>query len=212
MTDICLFPIPDCVTFPGTVFPLHVFEPRYRTMMYRALEEKLPVAICHVQKQLSASRSDQTLKEALNSNQATYRPQAVFSAGLCELKEITNDGRMYLDVHMRERYRAVEEKQTLPYMVWACEPFLDQPASVDEHQQNLQLQEKILTRFLALMHKYPDLQSSFPEERLRNMPPEEFSFRLFGAVSFGSELQQEILEMDSAHQRLTEALSLLNQV
>ncbi|MBM95148.1 MAG: carboligase [Oceanospirillaceae bacterium] len=212
MTDICLFPIPDCVTFPGTLFPLHVFEPRYRTMMYRALEERLPVAICHVEKQLSPSKPDQTLEEALNSNQATYRPQAVFSAGLCELKEITNDGRMYLNVHMQERYRAVEEKQTLPYMVWACEPFLDQPASADEHQQNLQLQEKILVRFHALAHRYPELQSTFPEEHLRSMSPEAFSFRLFGAISFGSELQQEILEMDSAHQRLTEALSLLNQV
>ena len=32
MTDIALFPIPNCVAFPGTVFPLHVFEPRYRSL------------------------------------------------------------------------------------------------------------------------------------------------------------------------------------
>lgn len=212
MTDICLFPIPDCVTFPGTTFPLHVFEPRYRTMMYRALEEKRLVGICHVEKQLSPPRSDQTLEQTLNSNQATYRPQAVFSAGLCELQEITNDGRMYLNVHIQERYRAVQEKQTLPFMVWACEPFPDQPVSDEEHQHNLQLQEKILMRCHALAQQHPELQSTFPEERLRGMSPAVFSFRLFGTLSFGAERQQAILEMDSIHQRLTEALSLLNQV
>lgn len=212
MIDICLFPIPDCVTFPGTVFPLHVFEPRYRTMMYHVLEEKRLVAICHVEKQLSPSRPEQTLEQALNSNQATYRPQAVFSAGKCELLDITNDGRMYLNVHMRERYRAICEKQTLPYMVWGCEPFLDLIPDEEEASENKQLQEKILTRFHALAHKFPELQSNFPEEQLRALSPQEFSFRLFGAISFGSARQQEILEMDTAHQRLTEALLMLNQL
>lgn len=33
-----LFPLPDAVFFPATVFPLHVFEPRYREMTTDALE------------------------------------------------------------------------------------------------------------------------------------------------------------------------------
>ena len=64
----------------------------------------------------------------------------------------------------------------------------------------------------ALAQQHPELQSTFPEERLRGMSPAVFSFRLFGTLSFGAERQQAILEMDSIHQRLTEALSLLNQV
>ena len=47
MAEICIFPIPGCVTFPGTVFPLHVFEPRYREMIQRCLDENKLVAICH---------------------------------------------------------------------------------------------------------------------------------------------------------------------
>ena len=31
--EIPLFPLPNCVLFPGTVQPLHIFEPRYRAMM-----------------------------------------------------------------------------------------------------------------------------------------------------------------------------------
>jgi Lon protease-like protein len=30
---LALFPLPDVVLFPGTLLPLHIFEPRYREMM-----------------------------------------------------------------------------------------------------------------------------------------------------------------------------------
>ena len=31
--EVALFPIPSLVAFPGTIVPLHVFEPRYRQMI-----------------------------------------------------------------------------------------------------------------------------------------------------------------------------------
>src|SRR5262249_18430669 len=37
---IPLFPLPNCVLFPGVVQPLHIFEPRYRDMMEDALEDQ----------------------------------------------------------------------------------------------------------------------------------------------------------------------------
>jgi hypothetical protein len=37
-----LFPLPDVVHFPGTTLPLHVFEPRYRTMVEDLLERPGP--------------------------------------------------------------------------------------------------------------------------------------------------------------------------
>jgi Lon protease-like protein len=30
---VALFPLPNAVLFPGTVVPLHIFEPRYREMV-----------------------------------------------------------------------------------------------------------------------------------------------------------------------------------
>src|SRR3954468_5096702 len=35
--EIALFPLPNCVLFPGVVQPLHIFEPRYREMLREAL-------------------------------------------------------------------------------------------------------------------------------------------------------------------------------
>jgi uncharacterized protein len=37
--EIPLFPLPNCVLFPGAVQPLHIFEPRYRAMIQAALRE-----------------------------------------------------------------------------------------------------------------------------------------------------------------------------
>jgi len=36
--ELPLFPLPNCVLFPGVVQPLHIFEPRYREMVADALE------------------------------------------------------------------------------------------------------------------------------------------------------------------------------
>ncbi|MGB1092468.1 MAG: LON peptidase substrate-binding domain-containing protein [Oceanobacter sp.] len=211
MTSICLFPIPDCVSFPGTVFPLHVFEPRYRDMMYHCLEHKIPVAICHTRKTLSHRKGEQTREQALQSNQDTYQPFDVFSAGELELLEITNDGRMYLNVHLQNRYRSVAEVQCIPYLIHECELFSDRPLNEADQQESQALQEKIVHRLDALAYRHPTLKASFDAERWSEKTVEEFSMQLFGMVSFGSSVQQNLLEMDSPLERLELALSLLNQ-
>ena len=37
MKRLPLFPLPDVVLLPGTLLPLHVFEPRYRAMVADSL-------------------------------------------------------------------------------------------------------------------------------------------------------------------------------
>ncbi len=43
--DIPLFPLPNCVLFPGALLPLHIFEERYRTMMAAALAGQSVIAM-----------------------------------------------------------------------------------------------------------------------------------------------------------------------
>src|SRR4051794_20492907 len=40
-----IFPLPQTVLFPGAVLPLHVFEPRYRTMVKDALSTHKAIAV-----------------------------------------------------------------------------------------------------------------------------------------------------------------------
>ena len=214
MPKICIFPIPGCVTFPGTIFPLHVFEPRYREMIQHCLDTDTPVAICHTRKQLSAAKPTNDLKEALSSNQATYQPFDVFSAGRCQLVETLDDGRMVLNVHIEQRYKLGKPVQMLPYQVYDCFPFLDHHPTPSEEVDNLLLKEKILHRLEALAHADPQsreaLRQVMDSAEWQQMGGTEFSFRLFSLIQFAPELLQQILEMDSAHQRLSKTLEWLN--
>lgn len=220
MSRLCIFPIPGCVTFPGTVFPLHVFEPRYRAMIQHCLDTGMPVAICHTEKMISPGKPTGNLKEALNSNQATYRPYPVVSAGRCELVETSDDGRMYLNVHLEQRYRLGEAVQLLPYQIYECEPFPDRELPAAEAQlddaDNALLKDKILHRLYALGQGDDDVKRSIEylikSEEWQIKSAQAFSFELFGMIAFDADILQEILEMDSANERLNYTLALLNDV
>jgi Lon protease-like protein len=220
MSRLCIFPIPGCVTFPGTIFPLHVFEPRYRAMIHYCLESGTQVAICHTEKMISPGKPAENLNAALNSNQATYRPYPVVSAGRCELVSTSDDGRMYLNVHIEQRYRLGEALQLLPYQIYECEPFPDRELSVAEAQQseadNALLKDKILHRLQALGQDDEDVKRSIgylmESAEWQHKSAQDFSFQIFGIIGFEADILQEILEMDSANERLNYTLMLLNDV
>jgi len=43
-----LFPLPQAVLFPGAVMPLHVFEPRYKTMIRDCLASHRTLSVVHI--------------------------------------------------------------------------------------------------------------------------------------------------------------------
>ena len=99
MEKIAVFPIPNCVAFPGNSMSLHVFEPRYRQMVSYCIEHDLPIGVCHVEKVLHKSKPEQTLVEALNSNQATYKPVPILTAGDVDIIETLADGRLLIEIN-----------------------------------------------------------------------------------------------------------------
>jgi hypothetical protein len=210
MTPISIFPIPNCVCFPGTIFPLHVFEPRYRAMIKHCLNTGQLLAVAHTQKIVSESKSNGSLQEALNSNQTTYKPFPIFSAGHCELLEELEDGRMYLQVHMESRYTAVKEIQTLPYSVFECRVVEDEPLSAEDEVALAVLQQKILTRLLAITADSPEVHAILSSPVWAAKKPIDFSFEVFTLLQFDAGIQQKILEMISPAERLTYLLTLLN--
>jgi ATP-dependent Lon protease len=48
LRELPLFPLHSAVLFPGALLPLHVFEPRYRTLVKDALAGHRAMAIAHV--------------------------------------------------------------------------------------------------------------------------------------------------------------------
>src|ERR1041384_4692244 len=48
LDDVAVFPLPQVVLFPGALMPLHIFEPRYRTMTRDVLATTRQVGIAHI--------------------------------------------------------------------------------------------------------------------------------------------------------------------
>ena len=199
MTDIALFPIPNAIAFPGTVFPLHVFEPRYRAMIDEAVEAERLIGICHTKKEIRPAPPDQTLEKALSANQATYQPHEIFSAGACEIIERTEDGRIIVNIHVENRYVAGTEIQTLPYRIVEATILEDERESEDLGP----LCESVHALLLQIVKaKDPKTAARIESEGWTDLPPSRYSFQLFQVLQFDPETMQTLLASTSPQFRL----------
>lgn len=196
--EAALFPIPNLVAFPGTIIPLHVFEPRYRQLVKDCIEDQRMIGVCHTRKTIRDAPKNQTAAEMLSSNQATYQPQEVFSAGACKLVDTTPDGRLLAEIHVEHRLVIDSEKQTLPYRIVNCLALNDEPDQPDQDSAELQ---RDIGRILYPMIARQDEKIA---DALLNpaWEPDAFSFGVFQYLRLDPDLMQEILETRSTYGRL----------
>lgn len=200
--EVALFPIPGVVAFPGTVLPLHVFEPRYRRLVRDCIRAQRPLGVCHVRKLIHEPKRPQTLQEVLGSNQATYQPRETFSAGRCLIREQTDDGRLLIEVAMSQRLSLVEELQSLPYRIVSCVELPDD-ADGDADPQAALLQALINERLIALLTPdYPEVVERLQDPAWVGLAPGDFSFRIFQFLRLETDLMQAILESRRPADRL----------
>jgi Lon protease-like protein len=212
MVDVALFPIPNSVNFPGVACPLHVFEPRYRQMVRHCIDEHLLMGVCHTEKVVHRMEREQTMEEALNSNQATYKPRNIFSAGPVRLLEELEDGRMLIQVDNEVRLRLGEEKQTLPFSIWSCEELMDEALGEAGEPALQQTQAKILMRLLMITHDSEQAQQMLKSDHWQGMPAHDFSFAVAGMLGMAPDTAQALLEMTNAQQRLDTVLEMINGI
>ena len=195
-----LFPIPDLVAFPNTVMPLHVFEPRYRTMIEDSVKKDRMIGITNTKKRISIPRENQTIKEALTRNQATYEPRGVFSLGEVKVLEKTKDGRIYVNINLKHRVMLVEETQLLPYRICNCRLLEDVNV---ESSRLVQHQQEILDLMIAILQREaPAELAKFDQEGWNTLDPKKFSFEIFKLIRFDPDLMQSLLEMTDPEKRL----------
>ena len=199
--EVALFPIPNVVAFPGTILPLHVFEPRYRQLIHDCVSNDRMVGVCHTVKTIHKPAKRQTLEQNLSSNQATYKPREVFSAGPCEIVETTSDGRILATIAMSQRLSLIDEIQSLPYRIVSCIPVQDEePMTRTEDEA---LQKSVNSRLIDIVKEdNSDLASELEDARWAAMDPGEYSFNIFQFLRFEADIMQLILETQSANTRL----------
>jgi Lon protease-like protein len=99
--EMPLFPL-NVVLFPGMALPLHIFEPRYREMINRCLDENLAFGVV-------------LIKEGPEVGGGA-EPRRVGTAARIMKVDRQPDGRMNIQVVGTRRFRIEELNRDLPYL------------------------------------------------------------------------------------------------
>ncbi len=133
---IPLFPLPGVVLLPGTILPLHIFEPRYLAMIADALGGNRMIGMAK-------------LKPGWEENRKSPAVHEVGGAGEIVETEELDDGRYNILLEGRYRYRILrEEPAGTPYRTASVEeiasiPFGSRDEEVRVSRMALGLFEKI---------------------------------------------------------------------
>lgn len=100
--EMPLFPLKNVVLFPGMVLPLHIFEPRYREMIGRCIEQRMPFGVTLI------SEGEEVGAPAL--------PCMVGTAARIVRVERLEDGCMNITTVGTQRFRIVELHHTHSYL------------------------------------------------------------------------------------------------
>ena len=190
--ELPLFPL-NTVLFPGTVMPLHVFEPRYRQMIADCQREHKPFGIVLVK------------PESEHLHEITY------SVGtIAEIRNLDRleDGRYTLMAVGSQRFRILRQHCEKPYLSGIVETIED----VAEPHVKLQA---AMRQGSNLFHEYLDvlLESADEDDVHTTLPddPEELSHFIAYFLEIQNEQRQHFLELTSTLQRLQGEIAILRR-
>lgn len=180
-----IFPLP-LVLFPGTLQPLHIFEPRYRQMLQDCQEGDGTFGLVYVR---STPYTD-----------PSPSPGAVGCRAHVEAVQQLPDGRYNVMTRGEDRFLLREFVETdRLYRVALVEPFADQPWDYDEVAQRA---AAVRTAFMAFVRavgtlaQLPETAVDLPED------PAQLTFHIAAALDLEPRERQGLLELRSVSDRL----------
>jgi uncharacterized protein len=202
-----LFPLPNCVLFPGVVQPLHIFEPRYQEMMAHALADQSALAMG-------------LLKAGWEKNYyGTPDIHTILCVGRIVTHERLSDGKYNLLLHGITRGRLITQQKAAGslFRTVTIEPVADSQPLTTAASSALCLQRKVLGELFektSLQHLTiaASLQSLFdspvPTPRLIDV----LSFTLVKDVATKQALLEELDILKRGELLLRELVTLAHQL
>lgn len=184
-----VFPLPQVVLFPGTLLPLHVFEPRYRDLTADALAGAGVLAIA-------------LLRPGFEPLYYTRRAPIHPTVGLARIvgSEQVADGNYNILLRGVSRARIVEESGGRPYRVARIEP-VPTYCSGDESQL-----AQVRAELSGVIRGNPALASDLRRHWLRlcdaPLQPDELADLIAAGLPAAAEVRQCLLEEPDAAARL----------
>ena len=183
-----IFPLPGCVLFPYQVLPLHIFEPRYRTMAADVLAGERILAIALLKR---------NYEESYFTLHAPIHPQV--GIGQIIGHEPLDDGKCNILLRGVARAEIVSESTDKPYRCAQLKQLSTRCACAAEHQV------KLLQRLREAVCEHATLdQSRRCQEALELLngehPFETIIDKLCGVLPTNGETRQRLFaELDLTH-------------
>lgn len=168
---IALFPL-DVVLLPGSALPLHIFEPRYKTLIGEALVENKPFGIVRAQENTIA--------------------EIGCVAEIAEVVKKYDDGRMDIVAQGTSRFQIVQldqEQELVRAEVSFFDDDEDRAAPISEAEKLVELHGQLLALAGA---EASGIETDDPQ----------LSFHLAGSVPLDLDFKQSLLGMKSEPQRV----------
>jgi uncharacterized protein len=177
---IPIFPLPGVVLLPGTLLPLHIFEPRYRAMVADALEGERTIGMA-------------MWAPGAEADAGEPRILSVGGAGEIVESERLGDGRYNIVLEGRFRFRILDEAPPAPYRI----------ARVVEVPSRPLIEAEAARLPAAAAQAYAPLARAvgLPPLPSEPMSPERLASELALRLRYAPGELQAILETDSLAQR-----------
>jgi Lon protease-like protein len=190
--ELALFPL-NVVLFPGTVLPLHIFEPRYRQMINDCQQEERPFGV------------------VLVAPGSKFMEEVPYPVGtIAEIHDLDHlpDGRYTLVGVGTTRFRILSQHRERAYLSGIVEPFTDNVEPQSELIRVMKQARGIFNDYLNMLLEAANesgIETSLPES------PEELSYFIAYFLDIQNEAKQQMLELTSTRQRLREEIAILQR-
>jgi Lon protease-like protein len=186
-----LFPL-NVVLFPGMMLPLHIFEPRYREMVARCLEEKIPFGVVLIQEGEEVGTA--------------ARPHLVGTAARIMRAEHLEDGRYNITTVGTQRFRILELDHSHSYLSAKVTHF---PAVNGNTRAAVEMAHRVRPKVV----EYVELLSKASETDLKldRLPedPLTLAYLVAIALQINNTTKQELLELPGVPEMLDKERSIL---
>ena len=190
--EIPLFPL-QVVLFPGGFLPLHIFEPRYRTMIKFCLEHESEFGVV-------------LIKEGEESG-ATATPYEVGTAARILHVEHLEEGRMNILTAGEYRFQILEVQEEHAYLTGRVRMLDDPDTEIEAVSEALTTQtEELYQAYEALSNRL--IFAWHPPEEQPN-DPRELAYQIGIRLRIPLEEKQTLLETIPLEQLLTREIEIL---
>ena len=181
-TILPLFPL-NLVLFPGMPLPLHIFEERYKAMISECLETQMPFGVV-------------LIRDGLEVGEPAEPFMTGTSARIVRVDHL-EDGRMNILTQGESRFQVMEITQNVPHVVGKIQYLVEEPG--DSPSEVL---DEVVQGYSAYLRNVEALSGGWTANAQPPRDPVLISYAVAGSLELPTSVRQQILESETASQRL----------